>query len=136
MAKDKKSVKVIKKAETVRERAAKTSKKARAGRIRRIKGGAGKLKAPIERVWQAGHQPYHVIPQKQSGFWGFMTKTRRFTPTYFINSWRELRQVTWPNRRTTWKLVMAVFIFAFFFGTIIALVDFGLDKVFKQLLLR
>lgn len=130
-----KKKKAIRKTESIRERAAKSSR-LRAGRIRRLKGGAGRLRIPVKRVWQAGHKPYHAIPQKETGFWGFMTKTRRFTPMYLINSWRELKQVTWPDRRTTWKLVLAVFIFAVFFGLVIALVDFGLDKIFKQLLLR
>ncbi len=57
-------------------------------------------------------------------------------PPYFRNSWKELRQVTWPNRRETWQLTMAVMIFAIIFGVMIALVDYGLDKLFKQVLLK
>jgi preprotein translocase subunit SecE len=55
---------------------------------------------------------------------------------YFKNSWKELRQVTWPGRKETWKLTFAVFMFAIVFGTIIALVDYGLDKVFRHLILK
>jgi len=57
-------------------------------------------------------------------------------PRYFINSWRELRQVTWPNRRETWRLTAAVMIFAIVFGALIAVVDLGLDQIFKRLILR
>lgn len=57
-------------------------------------------------------------------------------PTYFRNSWKELRQVTWPNRRETWQLTLAVIIFSVIFGVLIAVVDFGLDKGFKQLILK
>lgn len=57
-------------------------------------------------------------------------------PAYFRNSWKELRQVTWPTRRETWQLTLAVIIFSVVFGVIIAVVDFGLDKLFKQLILK
>ena len=57
-------------------------------------------------------------------------------PTYFRNSWKELRQVTWPTRRETWQLTLAVIIFSVIFGVIIAVVDFGLDKAFKQLIIK
>jgi len=57
-------------------------------------------------------------------------------PKYFRNSVKELRQVTWPTTRETWQLVLAVIIFSVVFGTIIAIVDFGLDKAFKQVLLK
>lgn len=58
------------------------------------------------------------------------------TPRYFINSWRELRLVTWPNRRETWRLTTAVFIFAVVFGALVWVVDLGLDQLFKRLVLR
>jgi preprotein translocase SecE subunit len=57
-------------------------------------------------------------------------------PSYFRNSWKELRQVTWPNRRESWQLTSAVIVFAAIFGVMIALVDYGLDKLFKQVLLK
>ncbi|MEO5627602.1 MAG: preprotein translocase subunit SecE [Candidatus Saccharimonadales bacterium] len=54
---------------------------------------------------------------------------------YLRSSWKELRQVTWPNRKETTKLTIAVFLFAIVFGAIIAITDFGLDKIFKKILL-
>jgi preprotein translocase SecE subunit len=57
-------------------------------------------------------------------------------PTYFRNSWKELRQVTWPGRREAWQLTGAVLLFSAIFGILITLVDYGLDKVFKQVLLK
>ena len=57
-------------------------------------------------------------------------------PRYFRNSWKELRQVAWPNRRESWQLTSAVIIFAVIFGVMIAVVDYGLDKVFKQVLIK
>jgi len=57
-------------------------------------------------------------------------------PRYFRNSWKELRQVTWPNRRESRQLTTAVIIFAALFGAMIAVVDYGLDKLFKQVLIK
>jgi preprotein translocase SecE subunit len=57
-------------------------------------------------------------------------------PPYIRSSLAELRQVTWPDRKQTLKLTSAVLIFALTFGLIVALVDFGLDKLFKQVILR
>jgi preprotein translocase SecE subunit len=55
---------------------------------------------------------------------------------YFRNSWKELKQVTWPNRKETTQLSIAVFAFAIVFGIFISVVDYGLDKVFKRILLK
>lgn len=54
---------------------------------------------------------------------------------YFVNSWRELRKVTWPDARTTWKLTFAVIVFGAIFGLAIAGLDLVLEKVFRELLL-
>ena len=58
------------------------------------------------------------------------------TPSYFINSWHELKQVTWPGRIETWRLTLAVFIFAIAFGIAIGAVDKVLNEVFKKLILN
>lgn len=60
----------------------------------------------------------------------------RITPRYFINSWREVRQVAWPNRRETWRLTAAVFVFAIVFGASVALVDKGLQEIFRNVVLK
>lgn len=61
---------------------------------------------------------------------------RWLMPVYFVNSWREVRQVTWPNRRETWRLTLAVFIFAVVFGLLVAGVDWILDQIFKKAILK
>jgi preprotein translocase SecE subunit len=55
---------------------------------------------------------------------------------YFVGSWQELRQVTWPNMKDTMRLTLAVIIFSIVFGLLIAAVDYGIDKLFKQLILN
>ncbi len=57
-------------------------------------------------------------------------------PRYIRNSFQELKGVTWPSFKESMRLTYAVIIFAVVFGVSIALVDFGLGKVFKTLLLK
>lgn len=57
-------------------------------------------------------------------------------PRYFINAWRELKQVSWPNSKETRRLTLAVFIFAIVFGTVVSIVDKGLDEFFKKVILK
>lgn len=65
-------------------------------------------------------------------FWRLM----RWFPVYFVSAWREVRLVTWPSRKETWRLTLAVFIFAIVFGSLAWTVDKGLDKIFKEVILK
>ncbi len=58
-----------------------------------------------------------------------------FLVQYFRNAWKEVRQVTWPDRKQTFQLTLAVFIFAVVFGLMIAITDFGLNAAFEKILL-
>lgn len=62
--------------------------------------------------------------------------SRIIFPRYFVNSWKELKQVTWPSRRETWRLTGAVIIFAIIFGAMVAALDKVLDILFKNLVLK
>ncbi len=42
---------------------------------------------------------------------------------YIRDSWRELRQVRWPNRKATWKMVLAVLAYTALFIVFISLLD-------------
>jgi len=57
-------------------------------------------------------------------------------PSYFKKSWVELKMVTWPGRRETWRLVGAVFIFTIIFGVLVAAFDKVLDIVFREVVLK
>jgi preprotein translocase SecE subunit len=61
---------------------------------------------------------------------------RWIVPNYFINSWREVRLVTWPSRSETWRLTSAVFVFAVVFGALVSGVDKILDLLFKNVILK
>ena len=57
-------------------------------------------------------------------------------PKYIRNSFKELKDVTWPKFGDSLKLTYAVIIFAVIFGAAVALVDLGLGKIFKVILLK
>jgi preprotein translocase subunit SecE len=54
---------------------------------------------------------------------------------YFKGAWQELRQVHWPNRRTTWGLTLAVILFTAFFVVLIVVLDYAFQWLFDKVLL-
>jgi len=77
------------------------------------------------------------VPPKLKKFAGYLVlPLKKLTPRYFKNAWAELRLVTWPSRRESWRLTGAVFIFAIVFGLLIAGVDKVLDEIFKKTVLK
>ena len=54
---------------------------------------------------------------------------------YFKASFQELKLVTWPNWKLSWRLTWAVLVFSVFFGVLLAVVDYGLDKLFRKIIL-
>jgi preprotein translocase SecE subunit len=122
---------IRKSTETVRERTAQAPKQ----KSRRVRRAAGAVGRPARALSTIGAKEYYLpLPDNRIG--RFLNKRRGIIPRYFRESWGELRQVVWPSRRETWKLTLAVFIFAIVFGLIIALTDYGLDKLFKEVLLK
>ncbi|MBQ6510873.1 preprotein translocase subunit SecE [Candidatus Saccharibacteria bacterium] len=53
---------------------------------------------------------------------------------YIRDSWREIRQVRWPNRKTTWKMVIAVIVYTAIFIAFITLMDALLTLIFNNFL--
>lgn len=53
---------------------------------------------------------------------------------YFRNSFRELRQVRWPNRATTWKITFSVILYVVIIAIAIMLLDVLLTFLFDKLL--
>lgn len=54
---------------------------------------------------------------------------------YLRDSWREIRQVRWPNRKATWKMTLAVLVYVALFMIFLSLLDvfftFIFDLLFK-----
>lgn len=55
---------------------------------------------------------------------------------YFVSSWQELKKVTWPDRKTSWKLTFTVIMFSVIFSAFTAGLDVGFEKLAKQIFLR
>lgn len=135
----KKPKRVLKKAPTVRER---TEQANAAQPKHRVRSSAKKLSKPfralgrlIAKVFRPLRfllRPFKTRPIRFIG----RILAKIFLISYFRNSWKELRQVTWPSRRETLQLTFAVFIFAAVFGLMITVTDYGLDKIFKKILLK
>lgn len=53
---------------------------------------------------------------------------------YIRDSWREIRQVRWPNRKATWKLVGAIFVYSAFFIILTMLLDALFNFIFSQII--
>ena len=53
---------------------------------------------------------------------------------YLRDSWMELRQVRWPSRKATWKMVLAVLVYTALFMAVIALLDLIFGKLFNLIL--
>jgi len=108
---------ILTKSETVRDKVAKTAEQE--AKPRRLQKTTHRVAAPLRFVGRG------------------LRKISRYTvPPYFRNSWRELRQVTWPKGKESAQLTLAVILFAAVFGAIVFGVDTGLDKVFKQVLIK
>lgn len=53
---------------------------------------------------------------------------------YIRDAFREIRQVRWPSRKDTWKMVLAVFVYTLLFIAIIVLLDLFFTWIFKLIL--
>lgn len=133
MAEEEKSKKrALKKPETMRERAERTANSK--PKTRRLHKAASGLRRPVHVARRVGKKEFYLpLPDNRVG--RFLNKRRSATPRFLKEAWLELRQVEWPNARTTMRLTLAVFIFSLVFGAIITIVDYGLDKVFRSVFL-
>lgn len=123
---DSKAKRRLRPAPTVREQSEKAA--ARADRPRR-RGVIGKvLGAPFRLIAR--------IFRPLGRFKVFRIIGYIFVPPFFRNAWKELRLVTWPDFRQTRDLTFAVLIFSIIFGAIVAVTDYGLDKVFRKVILN
>ena len=53
---------------------------------------------------------------------------------YIRNSWREILQVRWPDRKLTWKLTVSVLVYTFLIGAFIMLLDMAFNILFEKIL--
>ncbi len=127
-----KKKRVLRKVETVRERSTKTKA---VTKTRRLDTAKKHVKRPIKTALAIGKkEDYLPLPNTKAG--KFLNKKRHIVPTFLKESFAELKQVEWPTKKATFNLSVAVFVFAFFFGLMVSVVDYGLDKLFKELIIK
>lgn len=134
---NKRKRRIVRNPETFRERATKTSEgggqpKRRAA----VKRVPSKLLRPVFSPVGRGLRRLARIQPFKAIAWVFKWIGRILVPRYLRDSWKELRLVSWPNRKQSRQLTFAVLLFAIVFGALVALLDYGLDKAFKVLLLK
>jgi len=124
-------VRKVKNPETFRERALKTqepkiSNKTRANSL--LSSALNPLRTSLNKIAKIkALKPIFIVLNKIG---------KVIFPSYFRNSFKELKQVTWPSVSNGIKLTWAVIVFAIVFGLSISALDWGLTKVFKNILLR
>ncbi len=99
---------------------------------------------PVRMLWRGVVWLAHRPPLKTIGHglrWFFTRRPVRFVGrilglSYLASSFREVRLVTWPTRRQSFRLTGAVIIFSVVFGAIVAGADYGLGKIFKHIILK
>ena len=99
---------------------------------------------PIKMIGKGLAWLSHRFPLKHIGHglrWFSRLRAVRFIGNmlglrYVRDSWSELKLVTWPTFRESRRLTTAVIIFSVIFGLLIAIVDYGLDKLFREVILN
>ena len=59
-------------------------------------------------------------------------KSKKKKIGYFKGAWIELKQVRWPDRKSTWGMTFAVVLFTLFFVVLILLLDAGFKYLFEK----
>jgi preprotein translocase SecE subunit len=121
---------VVKNPETFREKALKANENNdKPKRSLKVRQASGKVASPV--FGPIGRGMKIIFNRKPFRFIG-----KILFPVYLRNSFRELKLVEWPKWKTARDLTFAVLAFATVFGAAIALVDYGLDKLFRDILLK
>jgi preprotein translocase SecE subunit len=124
---------IRKSAPTVRERQEAAALQGESTKPRRISRVTSSAARPLKKLRLSERRPVKGVGRVLKP----VTRVLAWlVPKYFVNSWREVRRVVWPSRRETWRLTLAVFVFAVVFGAMVAGVDKGLDEIFKKVVLK
>lgn len=134
MAEKKPKVVVRRKKESVRERAEKVS--AKAGNKPRHRKVASAAARPVKGVRNVLSREYHPIKMPDNKVGRHLTKRRSWIPGFFRSSWAELRQVTWLKPKQAVGLSFAVVVFSTLIAGFVRLLDYGFEKLFREVILK
>ncbi len=79
-----------------------------------------------------------TAPVRRTKVWKFLRRTILRSPFrgYFVESFKELKHVTWPDRKTAWKLTLTVVLFSALFAVFTTALDYGFEEIAKRIFLR
>jgi preprotein translocase SecE subunit len=146
-ATEKKPKRILRAAPTLREQTAKSTADAKPTKVSKV---SKTFAMPFKIVGKAVQRVVLAIAQSPIGaaatfIWGsalfipvrFIVRilAKVLLVRYFMQSFQELKLVTWPDARTTARLTFAVTMFAVIFGLIVAGMDFVFEKLFREVIL-
>ena len=92
-----------------------------------------RLKAAQDNRKEKRKAEKHEIPKWLKPLW-YISAPFRAIGRYFRDSFRELRQVRWPNRKMTWKITFSVIVYVIAIVIFIMLLDALLKFLSDKLL--
>jgi len=122
--------------QTIREHAEKQARKRNTGSSKLRSRLIRPLNRPARLIKKAASSEYHPIKLPDNKVGRLLGKRGKLMPSYFKNSWAELKQVNWPSRKDAAKLTSAVFIFAIIFAVFIQILDLIFNRLVKVIFLK
>ncbi|MGH7234469.1 MAG: preprotein translocase subunit SecE [Candidatus Saccharimonadales bacterium] len=106
----------------------------------REKSVAAKEEKPIKKrrfasIWGHIKAPFKRLSAYLGKFKVLRIISHIIVPSYLRSSWKEIKLVTWPSRRESRRLTVAVIGFAIIIGAVVASLDYGLSHLFKVIIL-
>jgi preprotein translocase SecE subunit len=79
-----------------------------------------------------------TAPIRNNTAWKFLRRTVLRSPFrgYIVNSFKELKHVVWPDRKTSLKLTFTVIVFSAIFAAFTTTLDYGFEELAKRIFLR
>jgi preprotein translocase SecE subunit len=77
-------------------------------------------------------------PVRKTRMWKWLRKHILKSPFkgYFVSSWKELKHVTWPDRKKATRLTLTVIAFALVFAIFTAVLDLGFERLAREIFLN
>ena len=132
--KNKKTPRDKKEPETIRQKAEKEAvKRTKPTKASKLKS---KVHKPLSSLRSVAAKEYHPIKAPDKKGVRVLNKKVKIIPNFIKNSWKELRQVTWPTKKDAARLTFAVIIFSIFFAIFVQILDFLFSRLVKEIILR
>ncbi len=132
--KQKKIPKLTKEPETIRQKADKES--ARRTKPTPKSKITKSIHKPLSTLKKVALKEYHPVKAPEKRGVRHLNKRIHYIPKFLKNSWKELKQVTWPSWRDALRLTFAVIVFSAVFAFFVQVLDYIFSKLVKEIILR